>query len=85
MKELFQVVSKMGKASKRVAAGAVLGVSSVAAFAQSSGSATPLFSDGAIMSSINGVVPIIVDVGGAVLAAVTVTWGFKTVRAFLGR
>lgn len=59
------------------------GFTSVAAFAQAS--ATPAFSDSAILASVNGVVPIVIDIGGAVLGVVVVAWGYKTVKGFIGR
>lgn len=68
---------------KRGAVAVAAAVGSVAAMAQTT--ATPAFSDASILESINGVAPIIVDVGGAVLAVVTVAWGFKAVKGFLGR
>jgi hypothetical protein len=68
----------------RAAVGVVTAGASVAAFAQAS-EATPSFSDTTIVASINGIAPIIIDVGGAVLAVVTVAWGYKTVKGFLGR
>jgi hypothetical protein len=76
---------KGGVRSVAVAVAAAVG--SVSAFAQSSGSTsgTPAFSDTAILTSINGVTPIIQDVGLAVLAVVVVAWGFKVVKGFIGR
>jgi hypothetical protein len=60
-----------------IAAGAA---ASTGAFAQASGvDVTP------IVSSINGVVPSIISIGGAVLAVVVVAWGYKVVKGFLGR
>jgi hypothetical protein len=77
---------KLGGVAKRVAMGAAVGLTSVVAFAQTSGSgATPVFDDAPILASINGVAPIIIDIGGAVLAVVVVAWGYKTVKSFLGR
>jgi len=73
---------KSGAVRFGVMAGALM--SSVAAVAQTD-TTTPAFADGPIVSSINGVAPIIIDVGGAVLAVVCVAWGFKVVRGFLGR
>ncbi|MFC0398598.1 major capsid protein [Paraburkholderia rhizosphaerae] len=60
-----------------IAAGAA---ASTGAFAQASGvDVTP------IVTAINGTIPSIVAIGGAVLAVVVVAWGYKTVRGFLGR
>ncbi|MGH8777735.1 major capsid protein [Paraburkholderia sp.] len=81
--QLKQVVAAVKGVAKQAAVGVVAAGASVAAFAQTT-AATPAFNDGAIMTSINGVAPIIIDVGGAVLAIVTVAWGFKTVKGFLG-
>lgn len=70
--------------------GASVGLAS-SAFAQAAGTgtgtgtATAGINDGPIVQSINGVVPAIVDIGGAVLAVVVVAWGYKTVKGFLGR
>jgi len=70
---------------RAVAIAAVAAVGSVSAFAQSSGSTTPAFSDTAILASINGVAPVILDVGGAVLAIVVMVFGFKVVKGFVSR
>ena len=83
MKKLFEVVSKTGK---RAVAGAVLGASSVVAFAQTSGSgSSTTFDPSPIVTSVNSVVPAVISVGGAVLGVVAVAWGIKMVRTFLGR
>jgi hypothetical protein len=87
---MFAMTKKVGvvakRAAVRAAAGAAAGLASVAAFAQTSGSGvTPAFDDTPILTSINGVAPIIIDIGGAVLAVVVVAWGYKTVKSFLGR
>ena len=80
----MKVSQKMGSFLKRAGVSVALAGASVAAFAQAA-TVTPAFSDTAILGSINGVAPILIDVGGAVLAVVTVAWGFKTVKGFLGR
>ena len=64
----------------RVAVVVAGAAASTGAFAQASGvDVTP------IVSSINGVVPSIISIGGAVLAVVVVAWGYKVVKGFLGR
>jgi len=80
-------LQRMKGAARSVAVAVAGAIGSVSAFAQStgSGSATPAFSDTAILSSISGVTPIIQDVGLAVLAVVVVAWGFKVVKGFIGR
>ena len=80
----MKAFQRMKGAVRSAAVAVVAGVSSVAAFAQSSGTTTPAFNDAAIMTSINGVVPVLVDIGGAVLAVVVVAWGYKMVKSFLG-
>lgn len=83
-----QVLKKRmaGVARNALAAAAVSAVAVSSAFAQSSGSGTATgISDGPILTAINSVTPVIVDIGGAVLAVVVVAWGYKTVKGFLGR
>lgn len=79
-------MSKVVLLVKRVAVGAVGTLASVAAFAQTTGTGvTPTIVDTPIVASINGVVPVLIDVGGAVLAVVAVAWAYKTVKGFMGR
>lgn len=85
MLKMKEVVSAVKGAAKRTAVGVVAAGMSVAAFAQTPTGVTPAFNDGPILASVNGVAPIIVDIGGAVLAVVVVAWGYKTVKSFLGR
>ncbi len=59
-------------------------VSGVAA-AQTTGTTTTTIDSAPIVTSINSVGPIIVDIGGAVLAVVVLAWGYKTVKGFIGR
>lgn len=78
----------MFKNAKSMVRGSVVAVAAVvapvAAFAQSTGT-TSSFDTTEIVASINGVVPALVAVGGAVLGVVAVAWGIKMVRGFLGR
>jgi len=81
--KLFQKASDV---VLRASVGLALAGASVAAFAQSTGTGTSqAFSDTAIVASINSVGSDLIDVGGAVLGIVTVAWGFKVVKGFLGR
>lgn len=66
----------------RAAAGVGLAIASVGAFAQASGAT---INDTSIVSSINGVVTNISNVGSAVLVVVICAWGYRTVKGFLGR
>lgn len=72
----------MKKLFKRVAVGAGLAVASVGAFAQAS---TVTISDSSIVTQINSVGSILVDVGGAVIGIVAVAWGYRMVKGFIGR
>lgn len=66
--------------SLSIAAAAAL--ASSVSFAQT----TPTGVDSApIVTSINGVQPTIIAIGGAVLAVVVLAWGYKVVKGFLGR
>jgi hypothetical protein len=84
--------NRVASAGRKAAAviGASVGLAS-SAFAQAAGTgtgtgtATTGINDGPILTAINGVTPVIVDIGGAVLAVVVVAWGYKTVKGFLGR
>ncbi|WP_441459084.1 major capsid protein [Burkholderia thailandensis] len=62
---------------------AATAVVSAGAFAADAG--TPTMDVTAVVSAINGIGPNIVLVGGAVLALTAVTFGYRTVRSFIGR
>ncbi|AGR69466.1 major capsid protein [Burkholderia pseudomallei] len=62
---------------------AALSLASAGAFAADAG--TPTMDVTSVVASINGVGPNIVLVGGAVLAVAAVTFGYRTVRSFIGR
>lgn len=81
---MLQMKSVMGAAKRAAVAVVALG-SSAAVFAQTSTTPTSSFDTSAIVTSINGVAPAIVAVGGAVLGVVAVAWGIKMVRSFIGR
>jgi hypothetical protein len=67
---------------KKLIAAAVTAVASVGAFAAEG---TPAMDVSAVVSAVNSVGPNIVLVGGAVLAIAAVTFGYRTVRGFIGR
>ena len=69
------------KLLQRLLVGAGVAVASAGAFAQAS---SPIVDTG-IVANISAVTSVVVDVGGAVLAVVTVAWGYKTVKGFIGR
>ncbi|MBK3336862.1 major capsid protein [Burkholderia pseudomallei] len=68
---------------KKLFAAAATAVVSAGAFAADAG--TPTMDVTSVVASINGVGPNIVLVGGAVLAVAAVTFGYRTVRSFIGR
>ena len=69
------------KLLQRLVVGAGVMAASAGAFAQ----ASSVIVDTGIVSNISAVTQVVVDVGGAVLAVVTVAWGYKTVKGFIGR
>ncbi|KVN17172.1 coat protein [Burkholderia stagnalis] len=68
---------------KKLIAAAATAVASAGAFAADAG--TPAMDVTAVVSAINGISPNIVLVGTAVLALAAVTFGYRTVRSFIGR
>ncbi|CAB3754164.1 hypothetical protein B7G54_11400 [Burkholderia puraquae] len=68
---------------KKLIAAAATAVASAGAFA--AGEAAPTMDVSSVVSAINGIGPNIVLVGGAVLALAAVTFGYRTVRSFIGR
>lgn len=87
MVSINKFVAGMRGVAKRAAVGVVACGMSVAAFAQTSTTSTSstTFDPAPIVTSVNSVVPALVAVGGAVIGVVTVAWGIKMVRTFLGR
>jgi len=72
----------MKKVIKRAAAGVVLAVVSVGAFAQASGTA---INDTQIVSQISSASSTVQDVGLAVLGVVSVVFCFRLIKGFIGR
>ncbi|KVD79321.1 coat protein [Burkholderia sp. ABCPW 14] len=62
---------------------AALSLASVGAFAADAG--TPMMDVAPVVSSINGIGPSVVLVGGAVLALAAVTYGYRVIKGFIGR
>lgn len=69
--------------AKKVAVGVVVLSGAASTFAQTAPASGVDVT--AVVSSINGVVPSIVAVGGAVIALAVVVYGFKVVKGFIGR
>jgi Inovirus Coat protein B len=67
---------------KKLIAAAATAFASAGVFAAE---ATPGMDVTPIVNALNGVSPSIVLVGGAVLAVTAVTFGYRTVRSFIGR
>lgn len=57
----------------------------VAAFAQTSGSTTPLIDDTQIVSNISSTSTTVSEVGIAVLGVVVVVFAFRLIKGFIGR
>ncbi|ARK49163.1 major capsid protein [Burkholderia pseudomallei] len=68
---------------KKLFAAAATAVASAGAFAADAG--TPTMDVSGVVSAINGIGPNVVLVGTAVLALAAVTFGYRTVRSFIGR
>ncbi|MGC3030336.1 major capsid protein [Burkholderia sp. DN3021] len=68
---------------KKLFAAAATTIASAGAFAADAG--TPTMDVTSVVTAINGIGPNIVLVGGAVLALAAVTFGYRTVRSFIGR